>query len=308
MHPLVRFSTVLLVLAFVLSLAACGNSSSINQSIPPTPQYLYVANNSQSGAMAQYTLPLSSTSKANFTLAVNGIVGLLPNSAGDLICINSLTGEVSVYDAPLGASSTPAIVFSGPPAPVGLALDTAGNLYLGSNSEEGVYVYDHPLTSSTTLSTSIANGIYFVDGIVFDSSGNLIVTNDNNLNNTASLAVFAPPYSGAPTVTTSAVSNAWYMQPAMSGSQLFVPNWGGASLDVYALPLTSTSAPTFSIPNLQGAAVAAVDKGGNLYVGSTQGTLYMFASPISASSAPAVTLNVTTGGTAWQINGITAMP
>lgn len=305
---LVLFPVILAVFAFNLS--SCGGNSGTKITVPPpATQYLYVASNTLSGLIAQYTLPLTSTSMPSFSIAINGIDDLALDSAGDLICTDSINKNVLVYDAPLSASSTPSVTFSGPMAPIGIALDSSGDLLIGSNAEEGIFVYDHPLTSSTTLSTQITNSISYVDGILFDASGNLIVTNDvNNAgSDTASLAVFASPYTGAPRVLTPGVSNAWYLQGGINGSQLFVPDWDGGRVDVYNLPLTSTSVPAFSFTSLGGAAVLTFDQSGNLYVGSTQGYLWVFAPPFSAASTP--TLTLTPGGSSpWQINGMTITP
>jgi len=304
MQSLARLSLVLLLAVCVASLAGCGKGSAKFTTTPPAPQYLYVANDDDpGGVIAQYTLPLTSTSTPNFSLSINNVDGVALDSSGNLIAIGGTS--VEVYNAPLSATSAPAVTFNSPPAPIGIALDSSGDLFVGSNGSMGFYVSDHPLTSSSTFSTPNTNGLQFVNGAAVDPSGNLIVSNNDFSNNTGSLAVFAPPYTGAPAVVTPALSNTWYFGSAISGTQLFVPNHYGSSIDVYNLPLATSSAPVFSIPDTVVPGIVAFDKSGNMYVGSQQGEIDVFAPPFSATSAPTVTLNLTSGGNAWNIWGMT---
>ena len=50
--------------------------------------------------------------------------------------------------------------------------------------------------------------------------------------------------------------------------------------------------------------VVAFDKSGNMYVGQSNGSIEVFAPPFGATSVPTVTLNISTGGSAWNIQGM----
>jgi hypothetical protein len=64
---------------------------------------------------------------------------------------------------------------------------------------EGVDIFNLPLTSSSHPATTITKGLTSVEGLAFDSSGNLYVGNIDN----GAIGVYAPPFSGssAPVLT-----------------------------------------------------------------------------------------------------------
>ena len=309
MRPLVLVSAVLLLVVAVAALIACNPSAS-TKTIPPTPQHLYVAGTS----IAQYTLPLTSTSTPNFNLAASNITGLALDPSGNLVTLDSNTSTVSVYDAPLSASSTAAVSFNCPTVGVSTAVDSAGDVFVSGWGATDVgwgdiFVFDPPLSNSSTVATTLNLNPYLpagllIAGLVFDSNGNLIVaSNFGTSTGGVSLSVLAPPYTGAPSVITPPISGNGYSGLAINGTQLFAV--GNAAVDVYSLPLTSSSAPTFSItspsPSPQ---EIAFDKSGNMYIGTTYGKLQVFAPPFSSTSTPTVTLTLSTGGLEWDILGL----
>ena len=108
----------------------------------------------------------------------------------------------------------------------------------------------------------------------------------------ANLVVFPAPYTTS-TVATPALSGAAYRNVAVSGNKLFVGSVGSvARIDVYNLPLTSTSAPAFAITT--GTNVpegVAVDAAGHLYAGNlSDKTVSRYSPPFSAQSAPDITI------------------
>jgi hypothetical protein len=145
-------------------------------------------------------------------------------------------------------------------------------------------------------------GLISAIGAAFDANNNLIVANDPK---TSNLLVFAPPYTGAPTVTTPGVAGTAYRKIALNGTQLFVANVnaGTGTVDVYNLPLTNTSAPAFSMTNVNVPEAVAFDKSGNLYVGNANdGTIRVFAPPFAAASTPSLTFTMPAG---FNIFGMT---
>ncbi|MGD0280001.1 MAG: hypothetical protein ABSC11_11925, partial [Smithella sp.] len=80
----------------------------------------------------------------------------------------------------------------------------------------------------------------------------------------------------------------------ISNSQLFVARVDGAGgIDVYNLPLTSASAPLFTMTNVSIPEAVAFDSNGNLYVGNDgDATIRVFSPPFAATSTPSVTLTV----------------
>ena len=151
-----------------------------------------------------------------------------------------------------------------------------------------INIFTPPLSSASTVSQTITDAsITGTIGAVLDASGNLIVSNGNNL------AVFAPPFTAAPTVTPN-VPGAFYRKIAISNSQLFVARVDGAGgIDVYNLPLTSASAPLFTMTNVTIPEAVAFDSSGNLYVGNaSDATIRVFSPPFAAASTPSVTLTV----------------
>jgi hypothetical protein len=124
----------------------------------------------------------------------------------------------------------------------------------------------------------------------------------------SNIYVFAPPYTGAPTVVTAGVAGAAYRKLGMSATQLFVANVAGTGgIYVYNLPLTAASVPAFIIPNAQVPEAIAVDSSGNVYAGNlNNSTITVYSPPFSAASVPATTLVV--GGGTYAIFGMAIGP
>lgn len=299
-----RIPLIFAILLLAILLASCGIGGR---------QYLYVADG-VTGAVSQYALPLTSNARAEFTLNVSAVDGLAVDAAGNLVVGSGYPANaVSIFKAPVSARSVAA---SSIPVSAGVwtvTLNGAGDLFvpnLGSPAQ--VALFRQPLSSLSTTAHTIASELHAPVGSVVDRSGNLIVT---DLVGGAALVVFASPYTAAPAVITPVVgdSNTFYGQPAIWGTQLFVPVYygsaAGGSVAVFTLPLTASSTPAYSIADLTQPHVVTFDRSGNLYVGGGDGTVRVFAAPFSAASTPVVTLtNTQSSGYPWHIWGLAVTP
>jgi hypothetical protein len=285
-------------LAVALFLAGCQGTSSGVPAPTSTPiapaEHLYVANDKSSGGIAQYALPISTGESPGFTLPAVNTVALVFDGNGNLAAGDN-AGRLTFFSAPLSAASTPGAAFlNGTAANNGqLAFTSAGDLY-AAGVNPAVNIFRHPFRNALAPSSALTHGTFSsVIGAGFDGSANLYVSNAGPAG--SNLAVFAPPYNGAPTLTPT-IATAVYRKLAVSGNRLFVASVAGASgaVDVYALPLNPSSAPVFSITSGVATPEAlAVDAGGKLYVGNlSNSTVTVYAPPFSASSAPVATLSV----------------
>jgi len=282
MKSVIRLFTIV----FIICLAACSSGTSYNQQLQQ--QHLYVGNDNSPGHILQYTLPITSASTPVATIAANNITGLAVDADGNLAAGDN-AGHLSIFSAPLTSASTASATFNNGSATNDgqLLFNEAGDLF-ATTVATSVNLFTPPFSSASTVSQTItAAGITSAIGAVLDTSGNLIVTNGNNL------AVFAPPFTAAPTMTP-AVTGAFYRKIAISNSQLFVARVDGAGgIDVYNLPLTSASAPLFKMTNVSIPEAVAFDSSGNLYVGNDgDATIRVFSPPFAAASTPSVTLAV----------------
>ena len=257
-------------------------------------QALYVGNNSVSGSVVQYSLPLNASSTPNFTLPTEtGVISVGVDASGDL-AVGNLAGAIQFFTTPISAASVPSATFSNPAPAVGayqIAFTNAGDFWAAGTSR--VNLFTHPFSNASTPSTFVTMlGLFGALGTAFDTAQNLYVTNATASSN---LLVYAPPYTGAPIVTPT-VTGALYRKLATTATQLFVAVAGPGTgrVDVYNLPITAASAPAFSISagmNLPEA--VAFDASGNLYVGNLgNSTVTVYNAPITSGSVPSVTLLV----------------
>jgi hypothetical protein len=289
-----------IVLAALLLASACSKGSSSTPSTAatatPTPgpfgQHLYVGNDN-GGGIAQFTLPLTTGETPNYTVSLANPVSLSFDGFNDLAA-GTLTG-ITYYATPFTSASTPAATFavSGSTAQVKFY---TGFLYQ-TNGSATVNVYQPPFSGSTSPAYTVSpTGATSLAGVALDAAGTLYVSNlasgtgPSNL-----LALGGPaPYTSASPVPTPALTGTIYRKIAIEGTYLFVCNVGGAtgSVDVYTLPLSATSAPTFSITTgIDFPEDVALDSAGRLYVSNVgNGTVTVYTPNFSASSAPTTTL------------------
>lgn len=302
-------------LIIVILLGACSGGSSTVQppAVPvatPTPlPHLYVADDEPGGGLGQYTLPLSMSSASNFVLPLTQVESVAPYPNGGML-VGQANGEISLYGGALSPTSLVAAQFSNGAnnGVVGLVANSAGDVFAATGNAS-VNVFTHPLNDASMPSSTLTVPGSSLSGIALDNSGNLIVT-DERTGFVSALDVWTPPYTGAPAVVTQTVG-ALYRGVAVHGSQAAVagpifPSSAGV-IDIYNLPITSSSAPAFSITS--GISIpdgVAFDKSGNLYVTNLYTrTVTVYAQPLSAASTPLVTMPM--GSTSTPL-GITIAP
>jgi len=266
-----------------------------------------VASDNSPGQILQYSLPITSASVPALSLvnaATPSLVALALDSSGNLATGDN-AGNLAFYAGPVtGSTSVSATFKNGTATNDGqLFFNSAGDLFAPTTGNK-VNVFTHPLTSSSTPFLVVTDpGLTSSTGALLDSGGNLIIA--NNPGSTSNLLVFPTPSSGA-TVTTPAQASSAYRKMAVSGSQLFVTNVAGTlgRIDVYNLPLTSSSGPAFSITSgINTPEAIAFDASGNMYIGNlTDASITVFVPPFSAASTSTVKLTVSTG--AFSLFGI----
>lgn len=170
-----------------------------------------------------------------------------------------------------------------------------------------------PYSNASTPSAFVTNaGLVSAIGTAFDAAANLYVSNagvstgcSSGGSTCSNLFVYAPPYTGAPTISTNVASRA-YRKIAVSATQLFATSVSNAPglVDVYNLPITAASAPAFSIiSGVNTPEAVALDPSGNLYVGNlSDATISVYSPPFSSASVPTLIYKVSTG--AFAIFGI----
>jgi hypothetical protein len=275
-----------------------GRAALAIQVTPPPPQHLYIANASPAGGgIAQYTLPVTAGSAPNFTIATYRAdsVGVAANGN---VASGQVNGKVDMFSAPLSGTSAPAATFTfgqNPTGTQGIAFTPAGDFFI--STAYGVNGFTHPFSNTSAPSSTITNAaMTYINGVALDAAQTMYLSNATST--TTNLLAFAPPYTGTPVVTP-AIAGARYRGIAVTASRLFVGQDMGSihRVDVYMLPLTSSSVPAFAITTgVHGPEGVALDSQGNLYVANFfDADVTVYAPPFSSASAPTVTLPVPSG-------------
>jgi hypothetical protein len=290
-----------IVLAALLLASACSKGSSSTPSTAatatPTPapfgQHLYVGNDNPGGGIAQFTLPLTTGETPNYTVALANPTTLSFDGFNDLAA--GTASGVTYYATPFTSASTASATFAVNPAPSQVKFYT-GSLYETSGGTT-VNVYQPPFSGGTTPYYTVSpTGATILPGVAVDAAGTLYVSNLATASGPSNLlSIPGPaPYSSGTPVSTPAVTGTIYRKIAIEGTYLFVCNIGGTtgSVDVYTLPLSATSAPTFSITTgIDVPRDVALDSAGRLYVANSGNeTITEYTPNFSASSAPTTTL------------------
>jgi hypothetical protein len=276
-------------------------------SVTCTAQHLYVGNDNSAGGISRYGLPLTATTPVDFTFSSPNVTSITFDANGNVMAADN-AGNISFFMAPLSASSTAAFTFKNGTAGNGQIAFLNGGLSLFTATQgPAVNEFVAPYSSSTALATSFTKGWTASLGIGFDAKSNLYVSNVAGSSG-SNLYVLAPPYTATPEVTP-ILTGALYRGIALSETQLFVASVTAAGhVDVYALPITATSAPLFAISQgVSSPESLALDPDGNLYVGNLgSNSVTVYAPPFSAASAPTTTLLVSTG--TFAIFGVAIAP
>ncbi len=251
-------------------------------------QHLYVADDSGSGMLRVYELPLTSSSTPTASFSAPSSLGVAANSS--TVAVSFLNTTIQTFTQPVSSASMPAATFA--KSANGL-VGFAGSGKLDSGSGATLAIYTPPFSNSTTPSSTITTAVSSW-GVADDTagSGNIYIGTSNN-----TIYVAA---GGSITTTVTGPSGRFYRGIAATSSQLFACNVAGSgSVDVYSLPLSASSSPVAmivtGIPSGGAPEGCAVDANGNLYVGvlNAPGTVLVYSPPFSSSSAPTVTLSIT---------------
>jgi hypothetical protein len=281
-------------------LAGCNGGGSTTPMPITIVQHLYVGNDQTPGTILAYTLPITSTSTPAFSFASNSVVSIGFDANSNAL-VGDNAGHLQFFPAPQSAASTPSVTFTnGSAVSSGQIVFNVGGQAFVTTAGTTVNVFNQPFTSASAPATVVSGGLVNAMGDALDNLGNLYVSNSGTGGGTGSdLEVFASPYTGAPAVTTPNQPLTAYRKMAGSGSTLFVCSVAGTTgrIDAYALPLTSSSTPSFAITTGVNVPEAITfDANGNMYVGNLgNGTITVYTAPFSAASAPALTLTLPSG-------------
>jgi hypothetical protein len=307
------------ILAATLFAIGC-QTSSVN--IPPFvgATHFYVGSDNTPGVVLQYNLPLAAGEASNFSVAANTVVSVALDPSGNMM-VGDLAANLKYFTAGFTAGSTPSVTFAN-----GAATNNGQNVFTPTGDlwaatvSNRVNLFTKPFTNASTPATFVTNaGMVSAIGLAMDGAQNLYVGNAGSgtaltcasgAGSCSNIMVFAPPYTGAPVISTNVVSTA-YRKMAVSSTQLFIANVGGGGIgnvDVYTLPITAASAPAFSITTgINTPEGIALDSAGKLYVGNlSNATITVYTPPFSAASAPTASLQVSAG--AFAIFGIAVGP
>jgi hypothetical protein len=218
----------------------------VTPSPTPIPVHLYVANDSASGAVVQYSLPITGASTQNFSIATEASLVTVAVDATGNMAVGNINANLQFFNAPLSAASAPAATFAnGGGSNTGqITFSAAGDMFVGTTGNS-VKVFTHPFSNASTPSLSITNAAFVSTiGTALDAAANLYVSNpgtgtaltcSSGAGSCSDLLVFAPPYTGAPIVTPNVASTA-YRKIAVSATQLIASQVAGATgrVDVYS--------------------------------------------------------------------------
>jgi sugar lactone lactonase YvrE len=230
-----------------------GTIVTINTSSPSTPSTFATGLSSPAGMAfdAAGDLFVSNTSNGTISeITPSGVVttfasglgepeGLVFGSNGNLFVAGGTSNKI--YEiTPGGVVST--FASSNLDAPVGLAIDSSGNIY-AANQFNGTIVKFTPGGSASTF----ASGLSTLDDLVFDSSGNLWVSDSNGFGSTSGTVLKFTPGGSSSTILTG-LNNPANMAFDSAGN-LFIANLGGTITELTPGGTVSTFASGLAGPN-----------------------------------------------------------
>lgn len=280
------------------ALQACGPEAGIGAALAMLTQcdllpskcpfpVLYVANYTGNN-VARYDMT------GNYQPGHSGPAHVTPDTApvgvaakNPYLVTDQISGSVTVFQYPVLNDTKPTATF-GTSAGGFMAFDRNGNLW--ATSQNAVVVeYVPPFTNSTTESNGLTDGITDSYGIVFDSEGDMFISNADS---SGTIAIYSPPYNTLGATITVPEANPRLHGLAISGSELLVADTRNNTILVYNLPITGNT-PSTQFTATAPLGLAADDKG-NLYV-TEQGNnkLDVFQAPFTNTSTS--TASITTG-------------
>lgn len=325
-RPLLTAASLAVSLGLLAGCTGGGNAAAfpfnpVTPSPTPVPLHLYVGNDNTPGSVLSFNLPLTVGTTSNFGIVSNNVVAVQVDANGNL-AVGDNAGNLKFFTAPLSGASVPAASFTNGAASNNgqIAFDNAGNFWAATVSNR-MNQFTTPFSNASTPANFVTNAaLVSAIGVAIDSAQNLYVANAGVGTNVtcpggagqcSDLLVYAPPYTGAPTITPNVSgpfpgSHTAYRKIALTATQLFAASVSDppGRVDVYNLPITAVSVPAFNIATgVNTPEGLAVDPSGNLYVGNlSDATVSVFAPPFSSGSVPTLIFKVSTG--AFAIFGI----
>jgi sugar lactone lactonase YvrE len=224
----------------------------------------------------------------------------------------STEGTVTIYPASVTGNVLPTATIAGPNTQLGpaasVAFDAAGNLYVrnrrgcnefGANESVAVFAPGAtgnvaPIRSISGPNTGLMASVNNLDGMAFDSAGNLYVANPG-----ANVLIFAPGANGnvAPKSVLNNVAPAGIAID--SSDRLYVTGFVGViggGIEVFAAGASGNATPINTIAgNLTGLSLpvgVALDGHGNIYVSDLgAGKIFVFAPTASGNVPPIETIS-----------------
>ena len=301
---------VAIALGMTLTFGGCenGNPSSVGMPLTSalrTPtgasHYAYVDDNASPGHVYLYALPLTDGSQPREAILTDATPGSIAfGLKQDYIVYGGLDvpplGVLTYQSTRRGPTS---FVISVPANGV-LVTDAVHDLFEGqtySSASLGEYqinVFNPPITAKSipafTMNAAVNHqASTLTRGMAFDTRGNLWIKDDDN----QTMDKYVPPFSSksVPKLTfPKGYGTAFGSMVFDENDVMYATN--GSNIDVYDPPFTKKTAKAFSISVPASTETLAVDTSGSLYVTCTNGDVYVYVPPLTASSTPQVTMPI----------------
>jgi hypothetical protein len=199
-----------------------------------------------------------------------------PNVLQKVVFVAELTGSVNLFSAHINEKNPPLLgqITQGTPRPEGLWVDKNGTLYVSNNAQPPSIAEYKP--GGRSPFKTITSGLNSPGEVAVDSSGNLYVCNFGFTvlvyppgASTPSRTISIPRLGKHPTLGSMAFDSQGNLLVATAGVE-------GIDANVYSVAPGSSQAVNL---NLQGPAGAQIgtDRAGNLYNGSDEGSIVVYA-------------------------------
>lgn len=270
---------------FSLSQAGGALSVSVAPAAAVAPNLFYVTTSTApSGGFAILHVAANSKGPGNPCMQSNAVCsGTVRVDVRQILAVaNSSAGSVSLYVA--GQTTPLATIQAGLMNPQTLVFDPAGDLFV-ANQPGSVSEFVPPYNQAPV---TIAGGVNHPQSLAVDARGDLFVANGNGSN---TVTIYAPPYTGTPTITIASNVNDPVSLALDGAADLFVVNAAANTVAEYAPPYTG--APTIVSRGLNTPSSLALDARGNLFVAnlnSTPNSVVEYAPPFSDASTPIATI------------------
>jgi hypothetical protein len=275
--------------------AVCSLSNAVTATYAPAVAFL---NNFGTPSILGYTVPLGSSTQAPtvdimLPAADSLNAGMAMSSSGTLFAWSYLSSGAMVIDPP--PYTNPQMIDN---SQLGLsvadypgAVAPNGDLLVPQDKSPNggaIVVIPPPYTAPSTFVTT---GIALPYGAATDANNNLYVAN----NGTPTVTVYAPPFTAGPSATLQTTNYPFSL--LVANGQLIVGEYD--AIDVFDLPVTSSSTPVATLKAYNAIAPLAEDATGNLWAvclescaKSARGEVDEYTAPFVNGEASAVALKM----------------